>query len=418
MPDHSGRFSIVGGGVGGLVVARRLAASGAEVTVFEASDRLGGTVARHEVAGIGLDAAAESFAVRGGVVAALLEELGLQDDIVAPAPGPAWLQPMSGDPLPLPATALLGIPADPLADDVVRVVGGTAAARAVELDARAVEGVPGTLGALVRARYGDAVLDRLVAPVVHGVHSQHPDELPVARAHPGLADAVREAGSLGAAVARLRAAAPPGAAVAGIRGGLHRIVPALADDLARRGGDVRFNAHIDDLSRLDGTVVVAAPGVAAPAPPGRRIDLITLVVEQDELDAAPRGTGLLVAAGAPLGARALTHATAKWEWLRQAAGGRHVIRLSYDRTPSDPVAAARADAETLLGVRLPTVVGAAHVWWMRPGAASIPPPGVTLVGETVAGSGLAGIVAHAERTASDLLRPHLVVERAERDETQ
>ncbi|MDR7111463.1 oxygen-dependent protoporphyrinogen oxidase [Microbacterium trichothecenolyticum] len=396
-------FSVVGGGVAGLVVARRLAASGASVTVWEASDHFGGTVARHEVGGLALDAGAESFAVRGGAVRALLVDLGLAGDIVGPAPGPAWLQPATGDAVPLPATALLGIPADPLADDVVRVVGLAAAERAVALDARPVGEVPAMLGPLVRERLGAEVLDRLVAPVVHGVHSQHPDQLPVARAHPGLADAVANAGSLGGAVARLRAAAPPGAAVAGIRGGINRLVPALADDLARRGGDIRLGTRVGDLGALDGTVVVAAPGVAAPAAPGRRIDLVTLVVEQDELDAAPRGTGLLVAAGAPVGARALTHATAKWEWLREAAAGRHVVRLSYDETPADPVAAAVADAETLLGVRLPVLVDAAQVFWVRPAAASTVPSGLTVVGETVAGSGLAGIVAHAERTATELL---------------
>ncbi|MFC8683110.1 protoporphyrinogen/coproporphyrinogen oxidase [Microbacterium ureisolvens] len=398
-------FSVVGGGVGGLVVARRLAASGATVTLFEASDHLGGTVARHEVGGIGLDAGAESFAVRGGGVSALLGELGMQEDIVAPAPGPAWLQPVTGTAVPLPATALLGIPSDPLADDVVRVVGLAAAEQAALLDARPVDDVPATLGALVRGRMGDDMVDLLVAPVVHGVHSQHPDELAVARAHPGLADAVVSAGSLGGAVARLRAAAPPGAAVAGIRGGINRLVPALADDFVRRGGDLRLGTRIDHLGALGalgGTVIVAAPGVAAPAAPGRRIDLVTLVVEQDELDAAPRGTGLLVAAGAPVGARALTHATAKWAWLREAAAGRHVVRLSYDETPADPVAAAVADAEALLGVELPIVVDAAHVFWMRPAAASVPSE-VVAVGETVAGSGLAGIVAHAERTAADLL---------------
>lgn len=395
-------FSVVGGGVAGLVVARRLAASGAAVTLFEASDRLGGTVARHEVGGIGLDAAAESFAVRGGTVEALLAELGLQGDIVAPAPGPAWLQPVTGEPVPLPATALLGIPSHPLARDVVRVVGLEAAEHAVELDARPVGEVPATLGALVRERMGDGVLDRLVAPVVHGVHSQHPDDLPVARAHPGLAQAVVEAGSLSGAVARLRAAAPPGAAVAGLRGGINRIVPALAADLERHGGDIRLGERVDDPAALPGRVVIAAPDLAAPAPAGRRIDLVTLVVEQDDLDAAPRGTGLLVAAGAPVGARALTHATAKWAWLRKAAAGRHVLRLSYDVTPADPVASARADAEVLLGVPLPVVVDAAHVSWVRPAAVDAP-AGVPLVGETVAGSGLAGIIAQAERTAAELL---------------
>lgn len=395
-------FSIVGGGVSGLVTARRLAASGASVTVHEATDRLGGPVAGHDVAGLALDAGAESFAVRGGVVAQLLTELGLDGDIVAPEPRAAWLQPVTGPAVPLPATALLGIPANPLADDVVRVVGRDAAERAVELDAAPLGQLPASLGALVRERLGADVLDRLVAPVVHGVHSQHPDQLPVERAHPALRDAVAETGSLSAAVARLRAAAPPGSAVGGIRGGMNRLVTALADDVARLGGDIVLGSRIDDLSTLPGTVIVAAPGVAAPAAPARRIDLVTLVVEQGELDAAPRGTGLLVAAGAPVAARALTHATAKWGWLHDAASGRHVVRLSYDALPADPIAAAQADAETLLGVRLPVVVGTAHVTWLRPAAAPTP-AGLTVVGETVAGSGIAGIVVHAERTAAALL---------------
>ncbi|MCC2030847.1 protoporphyrinogen/coproporphyrinogen oxidase [Microbacterium allomyrinae] len=394
-------FSVVGGGVAGLVVARRLALSGAEVVLFEASDRLGGTVARHEVAGIGLDAGAESFAVRGGAVASLLAELGMAGDIVEPRPGPAWLQPARGAAVPLPATALLGIPADPLADDVVRVVGREAALRAASLDALPLGPTPTSLGALVRERLGEHMLDRLVAPVVHGVHSQHPDDLPIERAHPGLPAALIEAGSLTGAVARLRAAAPPGSAVAGIRGGINRLVPALGDDLERHGGKVRLGIRVEDPAALDGTVVIAASDLAAAPRLGRRIDLVTLVVEQDELDAAPRGSGLLVAAGAPVAARALTHATAKWAWLREAADGRHVLRLSYDAVPADPIAAARADAEVLLAVALPVVVGSAHVAWIRPAPASS--SGAIVVGETVAGSGLAGIVAHAERTAIDLL---------------
>lgn len=403
-------FSVVGGGVAGLVVARRLALTGAQVVVFEASDRLGGPVARHDVGGIALDAGAESFAVRDGTVAALLGELGLADDIVAPRPGPAWLQPAAGDPVPLPATAVLGIPADPLADDVVRVVGRPAALRAAELDAAPLTADWATLslGGLIRARMGDGMLERLVAPVVHGVHSQHPDALPLSRAHPRLPDEVARTGSLANAVGALRDAAPPGAAVAGIRGGMHRLVSTLAADVTDNGGIIRLGTRVDDPSRLTGRVVVAAAGVVAPAPRGRRIDLVSLVVEQRELDAAPRGSGVLVAAGAPVHARALTHATAKWEWLQDAAAGRHVLRLSYDVTPDDPVATARADAETLLGVELPVVAGSAVVSWTRPAgveASALSPDVPAVVGETVAGSGLAGIVAHAERTAAALLAP-------------
>ncbi|MEV8272352.1 FAD-dependent oxidoreductase [Microbacterium sp. NPDC077184] len=407
MPD----VHVVGGGVAGLVLARRLARGGADVVVHEASDRLGGTVAAHEIAGIVLDAGAESFATRGGTVTALIDELGLAGDLVRPEPVSAWLQPARGDAAPLPATALLGIPGDPLADDVVAIVGRAGAEAAVERDAAPMAPddpllVPGArLGPLVRARHGDAVLDLLVAPVVHGVHSLHPDDVPLERVHPRLRAALAETGSLSGAMSALRAAAPPGSVVAGLRGGVHRLVSALADDLAAHGGDIRLRSSVDvaALERLAGagTVVVAAPDVLPASAPPRRIDLVTLVVDEPELDAAPRGSGLLVAAGAPVGARALTHATAKWAWLADAAGGRHVLRLSYDDLPDDPFASARADAAVLLGVDVPAPEGAAHVTWFRP-AAAIAPAGITVVGETAAGSGLAGIIAHAEAAASAL----------------
>lgn len=405
MPD----VHVVGGGVAGLVVARRLARGGADVVVHEASDRLGGTVAAHEIAGIVMDAGAESFATRGGTVTALIEELGLAGDLVRPEPVSAWLQPARGDAAPLPATALLGIPGDPLADDVVTIVGRAGAEEAVARDAAPMTAddpllaAGARLGPLVRARHGDAVLDLLVAPVVHGVHSLHPDDVVLERVHPRLRTALAETGSLSGAMSALRAAAPPGSVVAGLRGGVHRLVSALADDLAAHGGDIRLRSSVDvtALERLGGIVVVAAPDVLPAAAPPRRIDLVTLVVDQPELDAAPRGSGLLVAAGAPVTARALTHATAKWEWLADAAGGRHVLRLSFDDLPADPVAAARADAAALLGVALPDPEGAAHVTWFRP-AAAVAPSGVTVVGETAAGSGLAGIIAHAEAAASAL----------------
>ncbi|MFP3340697.1 protoporphyrinogen oxidase, partial [Micrococcus sp. SIMBA_131] len=50
---------------------------------------------------------------------------------------------------------------------------------------------------------------------------------------------------------------------------------------------------------------------------GECIALATLVVEAAGRDDAPRGTGVLVGAGTDVAAKALTHATAKWAWLRE-----------------------------------------------------------------------------------------------------
>lgn len=399
------RFSVVGGGFAGLVIARRLAMAGRDVTVFEATDRLGGSVARHTVGGIDLDAGAESFATRAGTVAALAAELGLGAEIVAPSSAGAWLQPASGRAVPLPATSLLGIPGTPLAADVIAVTGLASALRA-QLDAI----IPSlwarkslTLGALVRRRMGAGMLEKLVAPVVRGVHSVHPDDIALDRAAPGLRAAYGKEGSLAAAVRRMRDAAPAGSAVAGIRGGVHRLVTELVADLAVFGVDVRLGERVTDLGSLDGTPVLAT---ALQPAAGRPIVLITLVVDQPELDAAPRGTGLLVADGATgIRARALTHATAKWEWLAERSGGLHVLRLSYDAGQDAGLEEiARADAAALLGVALPhsSVVDSARVEWVRP-AASPGPEGVSIVGETVAGSGLVGIVAQANAEAERLL---------------
>lgn len=168
---------------------------------------------------------------------------------------------------------------------------------------------------------------------------------------------------------------------------------------------MRLGERVEHLSGLSGTVVVAAPGIAQPASPGRRIVLATLVVEHPGLGAAPRGSGLLIAPGRHgVRARGLTHATAEWPWLREIAGGRHVLRLSYDDEPADLLHAARRDAQLLLGIDLPTltVLDAARVERIRPGR-GIGTASVTVVGESAAGSGLAGIVAHAKRTAERLL---------------
>ncbi|WP_034648137.1 NAD(P)/FAD-dependent oxidoreductase [Cellulomonas sp. HZM] len=368
-PDRRDHWDavVVGGGVAGLAAARDLVTAGHRTLVLEARDAVGGAVRGHEVAGLSLDAGAESFATRGAIVSSYLAELGLADDVRAPAPLGSWVHLPSGDG-PLPRTGLLGIPAHPLAADVRRTLGLLGAARAA-LDAVLPPSVgrdAASLGALVRARMGARVLDRLVRPIVGGVHAADPDDLAVDTVAPGLA-AVRTR-SLARAVRTLRSSAPAGSAVQGIEGGMHVLVSRLAQE----AGEVRTRTAVTAARREDdGFVVVTDAGevladrlvVAAPRPDlvaqvtdlgdvtvdeGAVVTLVTLVLDSPALDAAPRGTGVLVARDATdVDAKALTHATAKWPWLAHAAGpSRHVVRLSYGRadtpTTSAPAAPERA----------------------------------------------------------------------------
>lgn len=454
------RVLVVGGGIAGLQMARLLANAGVIITLAEASDRLGGKVRRHTVGGIALDAGAESFATRRGTIAGLATELGLGHLLVTPSGAGAWLQPRTGPAVPLPKAGLLGIPSIPLARDVIRVVGLPGALRA-QLDSL-MSGLVGSkehsLGALVRKRMGTAVLERLVTPIASAIHSRHPDDLEVDIVAPRVRRAMLSEGSLSRAVLTVRSAAPAGSAVQGLRGGVFQLAEALERDVSGRI-DVRFGVRVariepvmvgdadagHQVTFVDGTcerfdaVVLATsldaipigsdadsppPFESAALPAGTvTITLATLVLDAPALDEAPRGSGVIVAAGAPgIRAKALTHATAKWGWLAEAAEGKHVIRLSYETfaaTDAELREQARLDAAALLGVDLTAddVVAFDRTTWpgassgdspvrhgMGPTAAQVSTPsGLVHIGERVSGTGLQAIIAHTTDQAEKLI---------------
>jgi oxygen-dependent protoporphyrinogen oxidase len=465
-----GQIIVIGGGVAGLVAALELARAGHRVLVLEAAGTFGGIVSAHSVGGLTLDAGAESFATARPAVAQLIGDLGLADRICAPNPVGAWVRHRAGA-APLPTVGFLGIPGRPTAADVRRVIGWPGVLRtAIDAVLPARGGLPAdaTLGSVVRSRLGRRVLDRLVEPVAGGVYAADPDTLEISSVAPGLPQAFLDAGSLAGAARLLRGGGErPGSAVATLSGGLHTVVPALVRAVEAAGGWLRTGAAVRGLSRhqagwsvllADGSELAAATVLLAlPAPqtaellggalpglttavltaPITPVRICTLVLDDHRLDAAPRGTGVLVSARATgVTAKALTHATAKWPWLAELAGpGRHVLRLSYGRgsgaslpDPGVLPTIALADAAELLGVRLApaAVVDTAVVEWSsalpapRPGHAAavremrqaLAASGLYVVGAAVAGSGLAGVVTDAHTQAAALVLPRQGVQPA------
>lgn len=358
---------VVGGGIAGLAAAWELTRAGLRPLLVEARGYTGGLVAGARIAGVRMDLGAEGFVLRGQAVSEAAEALGLE--IVGPSGGGArlLLPPLpdgegpgggGGSPADAPDSAasgaadhdrapdrhgsgrrapgghasdriaaapggpwrlhrfprdsFLGIPADPTAPDVVEVLGQAGARRAAadaDLPGRTGTG-PGEaadLASFVTARMGAAVLDRLVRPIVAGIHAADPRALAADTVAPGLREATARLGSLQAAVGELlrrRRARSGGRSVdVTTRGGLVRLTDALRDAVEADGGSVRTRTGAQSLRPVDpaggpdgpdgpgGSGGPGGPGGGGAGPTGTPAADFGAPAARWELTLAPTGRG-------------------------------------------------------------------------------------------------------------------------------
>ena len=173
------RVVVIGGGITGLSAAHELAraAAGPDVTVVEAEDRLGVKVQAGPFAGVpSVECGADMFLARSPAAVELAAQLGLAGELVAPASLPALV--WSGGRLHrLPEGLVLGAPARLWPMATSRLLSWRGKARAA-LEPLLPRRDPGdALGAAIRQRFGDEVLERLVGPLVGGINAGDADRL-------------------------------------------------------------------------------------------------------------------------------------------------------------------------------------------------------------------------------------------------
>lgn len=251
LPDEVDAL-VIGGGIAGLSAAWQLSQDGLKPLLVEARGYLGGLIAPGYIGSVQVDLGAETFVPRGVETAQMVSALGLE--ALAPSGDGARLF--------LPPNrangeshwrlwrflrdAYLGIPADPDADDVVAVLGAKAAQRAAQdrhLGSEVGQGAEGeTLAGFVAARMGQAVVDRLVRPIVAGIYTCDPADLATDTVTPGLRQATREHGCLADAVAfllaRSRKATGGRSVDKCVRGGMFQLTAALSQAITTAGGTV------------------------------------------------------------------------------------------------------------------------------------------------------------------------------------
>jgi len=370
--------AVIGAGISGLGAAHRLRTllgPGAQVTVFEQSARVGGVLRTVTLAGRPFDVGAEAFLLRRAEVPQLLAELGLGEQLVHTA-GAAPSVRAAGRTLGLPAGTMMGIPST--VDSMREVLSAAALARLAAEPERELRWQPGadlSVGELVRERFGPEVVARSVDPLLGGVYSGHADSLGVRAAVPALADAL-DAGapSLLAAVAAAVPAAGPGGPVFGaLCGGYDQLTSALQATVT-----VRLSCPVTGIARAergwwvqtaDGRAQVDAMVLAVPAPAVRTLlapvvpaasraaaeialaptVVVGLAFAAREIEQQlPRTSGMLVATGEPLAAKAFTHSSRKWPHL--ADGEVLLLRASLGRF-GEAVALQVDDAELVARVR-------------------------------------------------------------------
>lgn len=386
------RIAIIGAGLAGLTAAYEIHKlnKDAEVEVFEAADRIGGKLYTVPFASGPTDMGAEAYLAFRQDATDFFTELGLGEHLNAPSGLPSLLY-AGGALHPMPAGTAMGIPGS--SEGLEGLISKETLARIdAEADAEPIEWGEGdvSLGGLVRERYGDDVVDRVVSALQGGVYSASSDDLGIRATLPELArtlDAMKAEGeklTLSGAVRRIldqraarnaaRAEKVPGykpQVFAAFTGGYAELYEALAE---QSGAAIHIDAFISGVSRAKGGYQLkGADGVfdkvlfATPAPttamllkdilpaavaPLKTIKLASSVVVGMKFDSGeglPNNSGILVAIDEPgVHAKAFTFSSKKWPHL--GARGGALVRASFGRFGDDAIT--RADEDDLVDYAL------------------------------------------------------------------
>ncbi|WP_286204851.1 protoporphyrinogen oxidase [Corynebacterium afermentans] len=396
-------IAIIGAGLAGLTAAYELRSTGSaragaeddlKVDVYEATDRLGGKLHTVAFEAGPTDMGAEAFMARRQDAVDFFTELGLAGSLVEPS-GLRSLVWVDGETRGLPTGGVMGIPST--SETVAHLVSEDTAQRIdTEADREGFAWEVGgdvNVGALVRERYGDEVVDNIVSSLLGGVYSCTADDLGVRATIPQLAEELDRLAAadadgkvhLSTAVANLersRREMPTGqgAVFKTFRDGYQEVYETLAE---KSGADIYIDTFISAIElegskyRLKGgedtaydhvILAVPAPTAAlllkevAPEASGalKTVKLANSAVVGMRFatdEGLPQNSGVLVSTGAEdVHAKAFTFSSRKWPHLAERGGA--LVRASFGRfgdnvaitaTEDDLVDWALDDLKTITG---------------------------------------------------------------------
>ena len=374
------RTAIIGGGIAGLSAAyelekARAAGEPVEYALFEARERLGGSLQSEIVNGAVLELGPDSFLTEKPAAAELCRELGIADQLT-PSNDAArkTFVVVRNRLVPLPDGLMFLIPTKLIPTALTRLFSPMTKMRmALELlHPPRPSDHDESVAALVERHFGQEAVDRLADPLLSGIFGGDASQLSARTVLPKLVEMESQYGSLtrGMLAAhrqmRARAAAKKNGQAAGIevterraprgifttlRGGMQKLVDALEarlePDWVRRGTTVSavekteagWRIAAGDTSEMYDAVIMAAPAWGAGVLLGGVDPLlgeelggipysssitVNLIYDEDQLGQLPEGFGFLVPAVEGRAMLACTFAHRKF--LGRTPTGKAVLR--------------------------------------------------------------------------------------------
>ncbi len=250
-------IAVVGGGAAGLTAALALRQKDHVVSLFEASDRVGGVMRSERSGGFLADLGPNSMLAPPPMVQALLRDLDLtRERVDSPSAARRRYVVRDGRPLPMPAsgTAFLTTPLLPLRAKL-RLL-------AEPFNRSRPAGTEESVAQLVRRRLGQDWVDYALNPLVAGIYAGDPEQLSSIHSMPVLGSLEARYGSLlGGAIRMMRERksdrAEPEGRLFSYREGMETLPRAIT---ARLAGDVRLRTRVTGITPIEGSWLLTLEG--------------------------------------------------------------------------------------------------------------------------------------------------------------
>lgn len=182
---------IIGGGITGLSAAFYLQQESKrkqepiKLKLIEASERLGGKIKTMKRDGFTIEQGPDSLLSRKPAIVELTKELGLEDEMIFNETGSSFIL-VDGKLHPMPAGTFMGVPKEEKAIVDTEIFTEAGKKRALE-ELEIPKGEPvedQSLGLFMRRRFGDEAVNRLIAPMLAGIHSGDIDAMSLMAIYP------------------------------------------------------------------------------------------------------------------------------------------------------------------------------------------------------------------------------------------